>query len=80
MKNTQILISPTQVPTDARINICAASNIFTGTYLITNESGKIVRRGTISSGINEFYLSIVGMAAGNYYVSIGAVREKFTVI
>ena len=81
MKNTPIVISPSQVPADARIIIRTASDLFNGnSYVITNESGKTVRRGTISSGIKEFYLSVVGMSLGNYYVSVGAVREKFTVI
>lgn len=81
MKNAPIVISPNQVPADARIIIRTAADLFNDTsYIITNETGKTVRRGRISSGIKEFYLSVVGMTTGNYYVSVGAVREKFTVI
>lgn len=81
MKNPPIVLSPTQVPADARIFIRTAPEIWNeNSYVITNESGKTVRKGTISSGIKEFYLSVVGMASGNYYVSVGAVKERFTVI
>lgn len=81
MKNPPLVISPNQVPANARIFIRRASDICdSNSYVITNESGKTVRKGTISSGMQEFYLSVVGMASGEYYVSVGTLREKFTVI
>lgn len=81
MTNSSILISPIQVPGDARIIVRTAKEIFDdNSYIITNQSGKTIRRGKISSGIKEFYLSVVGMAAGRYYVTVGGVTEKFTVI
>lgn len=81
MRNTPLVISPNQVPSDTRIIIRTVSEICNGnSYIITNESGKTVRKGMISSGTKEFYLSVVGMSTGNYYVSVGEVREKFSVI
>lgn len=81
MKPPPIIVSPSHVPHDARVTIRSQENTFLeNAYIITNETGKIIRKGCISKGINEFCLSVVGMTAGVYRVSVGQVQEKFTVI
>lgn len=81
MKTTPIVLIPTHVPSNARLTIRSATDAFTeNAYIITDELGKIIRKGSISKGINEFCLSVVGMATGVYRVTVGQVEEKFTVI
>lgn len=81
MKTTPILITPAHVPVNASVTVRSATDTFPeNSYLITDELGKIIRKGAISKGINEFCLSVVGMATGVYRVTVGQVQEKFTVI
>lgn len=81
MKTTPIVVIPSHVPTNSRLTIRSATDTFTENgYIITDELGKIIRKGSISNGINEFCLSVVGMTAGVYRVTVGQVQEKFTVI
>ena len=81
MKTTPILVSPTQVPSNARLTIRSATDAFSeNAYIITDEVGRIIRKGSISKNLNEFCLCVAGMAAGVYRVTVGQVQEKFTVI
>jgi hypothetical protein len=78
---TPIIVSPAQVPSNARLTIRSSAEAFNeNAYLIKDELGRIIRKGAISKGINEFCLSVVGMASGVYRVTVGQVEEKFTVI
>ena len=81
MTTKPILVIPSQVLINAQLTIRSADNPFTeNAYVITNEIGKVIRKGSISSGNHEFCLSMVGMATGVYRIIVGQVQEKFTVI
>ena len=80
MKNTAIVVSPTRVPVNATITIRANETFPDNTYQITDESGKMLRRGSISKNICEFYLSVAGMSTGNYRLVMGSLQERFKVI
>jgi hypothetical protein len=49
-------------------------------YQITDENGRIIRKGSIGDRINEFRLSVVGLATGAYYFSMGREAKKFTIV
>jgi len=81
MKPSPIVVYPSNVPTNARITIRASTDHFPeNMYLITDESGKVIRKGSISTGMKEFCLSVVGMMPGCYRLYVGNVQEKFTVL
>ncbi|HMJ47617.1 MAG TPA: hypothetical protein VK498_09815 [Ferruginibacter sp.] len=81
MKNQHLIVSPLQVPINATVTIRSSENSFPDNdYMITDEKGRTVRKGAISKGINEFCLSVVGMATGVYSLSVGQVQEQFTVM
>lgn len=81
MKNQSLIVFPLEVPTNASVTIRSSEEIFPDKdYMITDEMGRTVRRGAISNGINEFCLSVVGMATGVYRLSMGQLQEKFIVM
>ncbi len=74
-------VSPTQVPVNATLTVMAASQQFTQQqYLLSDSSGKIIRKGYVSERLSEFRLSMVGLPAGNYELQMGTSSEKFSVI
>ncbi len=81
MKNQLFTISPSQVHANTTLSIHSNSEVFPHTdYSITDEMGRIIRKGSIATGLNAFYLSMVGMATGAYRLSLGQVQERFTII
>ncbi len=79
--NQQVILSPSQVELNAILTVRSASNQFNDMdYVITDETGRLIRKGAISKGINEFKLCIVGFKTGVYKLAIGQVIEKFTVM
>ncbi len=77
----QVILSPSQVELNAILTVRSASNQFHDMdYVITDDAGKLIRKGAISKGINEFKLCIVGFKTGVYRLTIGHVIEKFTVM
>lgn len=81
MKNQYLIVSPLQVPLNATITIRSSENVFPDNgYMITDELGRTVRKGAITNGMNEFCLSVVGMATGVYRLTVGQAQEKFTVL
>ncbi len=80
MKNTAIVVSPTLVPLNTTITIRTNETFPDSTYQITDESGRTLRKGSITKGICEFYLSVAGMATGNYRLIMGSSQERFKVI
>jgi len=79
--NLKLLISPIQVPVNASLTIRTYDDYFPDNgYMITDELGRIIRKGAIAKGICEFSLSMVGLATGVYRITMGQVQERFTIL
>jgi hypothetical protein len=82
MNNTaQVIVSPRQVELNEILTIRSANDPFDANgYVITDETGRLMRKGSIVQGISEFKLCIVGFKTGVYRLAIGHNIEKFTVM
>jgi len=79
--NGQVILSPRQVELNEILTVRTPSDPFDAhNYIITDESGRLMRKGAIMKGINEFKLCIVGFKSGVYRMTIGQTIEKFTVV
>lgn len=78
--NQTVKLSPREVENKGVLTVCAASAAFASiVYQITDESGRIMRKGAISHGSNEFKLCIVGFKTGVYHLNIGNEKAQFIV-
>jgi len=76
-----VILSPTHVELNEILTVKSGSAQFNENgYMITDESGRLIRKGAITRGIDEFKLCIVGFKTGVYQLTIGQVIEKFTVL
>ena len=76
----QVILSPNYVELNTILTVRSASDPFNDNdYIITDETGRLIRKGAIAKGISEFKLCIVGFKTGVYRLTIGQVIEKFTV-
>lgn len=76
-----IHVSPAQVLKDACLHVKISSPGFTEKeYRITDENGRVVRKGAVSERISEFSLSMVGIKTGVYRFIMGTAQEKFIVV
>ena len=82
MKNTEPLsISPNQVPLNESLTVRSQLETFpANAYTITDERGRIIRKGFVSDRVSEFRLSMVGLATGAYRFTMGPVNERFTIV
>ncbi len=81
MDQNQLTVTPVQVPQNETLTVRSASTSFPQPqYTITDEQGKVIRKGSVSDRISEFTLSMVGIAVGVYRFSMGHVQEKFVVV
>lgn len=77
----ELTVSPVQVPENETITVrSGTSNFPQRTYTISDENGRIVRKGSVNEHIAEFKLCMVGLAAGAYRFSMGQVQEKFVIV
>ncbi len=77
----QVILSPYQVELNEILTVRSAGNKFNEiNYIITDETGRLIRKGAIANGSSEFKLCIVGFKTGVYRLAIGQEIEKFTVI
>ena len=77
----RVIISPRQLELNEILTVRSATESFQEiNYMITDEAGRLIRKGAISSGINEFKLCIMGFKTGVYRLSIGQTMEHFTVV
>ena len=77
----ELTVSPKQVPRNATITVRSeAPNFPQPFYTITDENGRVIRKGSVSDRISEFRLSMVGLATGAYHFTMGQVRQRFTII
>ena len=76
-----VILTPKHVELNEILTVLSATEPFSEIhYTITDASGRLIRKGAISKGINEFKLCIVGFKAGLYQLSMGQTMEQFTVI
>ena len=81
MEQHQLTVTPVQVPQNETLTVRSASNHFPQKqYTITDEKGKVIRKGSVNDRISEFTLSMVGIAVGVYRFTMGQVQEKFVVV
>jgi len=77
----QVILSPRQLELNEILTVRSASESFPEiNYMIKDESGRLIRKGAISSGTYEFKLCIMGIKSGVYSMNIGQTMEHFTVI
>ena len=78
----EVFLSPNHVEPNAILTVRSANDHFNEMdYVITDETGRLIRKGAIAKGIREFKLCIVGFKTGVYRMTLGGhVIEKFTVI
>lgn len=77
----QVFVSPAEVIKNTCLHVRTSSSHFPETeYRITDERGRVVRKGSVSKRISEFTLSMVGIDTGVYRFIMGAVQEKFVVV
>ncbi len=77
----QVILSPRQLELNEILTVRSASESFPEiNYMIKDESGRLIRKGAISSGTCEFKLCIMGIKSGVYSMNIGQTMEHFTVI
>jgi hypothetical protein len=76
-----IRVSPAQVLKNTCLHVKTSSPGFTETeYRITDENGRVVRKGSVCERISEFTLSMVGIKTGVYRFIMGTAQEKFVVV
>lgn len=76
-----VIVSPRQVELNEVITIRPQAGSFAEIhYSITDESGKLVRKGAFSKDIKEFKLCIVGFKSGVYNLNMGNASAHFTVV
>ncbi|HNR15608.1 MAG TPA: hypothetical protein PKG90_02955 [Chitinophagaceae bacterium] len=82
MKNqSQFVVSPNTVPCNASITVQSPVNMFgSDSYHIVNDSGELIRKGRICDPTREFSLSVGGMPDGIYWLVMGDLRERFTIV
>jgi hypothetical protein len=80
LSNRNVILFPSRVHDNETLTVQSVSGFFRETaYTITNEAGKIIRKGAIASNLNEFKLRIVGLQAGVYRFVMGSDQENFVV-
>jgi hypothetical protein len=80
-KNPELTVTPVQVPQNATLTVrSGTANFPQPHYTITDENGRVIRKGSVNERISEFKLSMVGLTTGVYRFTMGQVQEKFVVI
>jgi hypothetical protein len=49
-------------------------------YRIINNDGKLIRKGKIADTSRELLLSVGGMPDGIYWLEMGELRERFSIV
>ena len=80
MSKRPLVISPIQLQQNDVLTVYSPDGNFRDNdYMITNEEGRVIRKGSVSANLNEFKLRIVGLKAGVYRLVMGQHQEKFIV-
>jgi hypothetical protein len=79
--NPIVKVSPQEVIKNTKLFIRSNAQAFEHReYLITDERGRVVRKGAVNPQINEFSLSMAGIATGVYHFCMGQVKQRFVVV
>ena len=80
-KHPQLILSPAKVYRNDTLTVrsCTA-NFEQRQYIISDESGRVIRQGLVNEHISEFKLCMVGLATGVYQFTMGQVQERFVII
>lgn len=80
-KPLELTVTPAQVPQNDTLTVKSGTSNFPQThYAITDENGRLIRKGSVNEHISEFKLSMVGLATGVYQFTMGQVKERFVII
>ena len=80
MSKRPLVISPIQLQQNDVLTVYSPDGNFRDhDYMITNEEGRVIRKGSVSANLSEFKLRIVGLKAGVYRLIMGQYQEKFIV-
>ncbi len=80
VQSPELTLSPSQVGVNETLTVRSCSENFKQRdYIISDETGRIVRKGAVNEHIAEFKLCMVGLATGVYRFSMGKVQEKFII-
>jgi hypothetical protein len=82
MKNQPLLfLSPNPVPANACITVQFPGHPnSTDNYRIINEEGQLIRKGKITDTSRDLLLSVGGMPDGTYWLELGELRERFSIV
>jgi len=76
-----IFVSPAEVLKNTCLHVRTDSGSFPEKeYRITDEHGRVVRKGAVNERISEFTLSMVGIKTGVYRFVMGTVQQRFVVV
>lgn len=76
----ELTLTPAKVALNETLTVRSRSaNFPERDYVISDETGRIVRKGAVNEHIAEFKLCMVGLATGVYRFSMGKVQEKFII-
>ncbi len=76
-----LILSPMQVQENDILKVQTQEGKFQNNdYMITNDEGRVIRKGVIASNLSEFSLRIVGFRTGVYRFVMGQQQEKFVVL
>ena len=79
--NRQLILRPLILQQNDVLSINCESGFFLESeYLITNQEGRVMRKGIITSKIIELKLRLVGMNSGSYTFKMGEYQERFEII
>ncbi len=80
VKHPELTLSPSKVAVNETLTVRSGfANFPQRDYIISDETGRIVRKGAVNEHIAEFKLCMVGLATGVYRFSMGKVQEKFII-
>lgn len=76
----ELTVSPAKLGLNETITVrSGTANFPQRHYTLSDESGRIVRKGSVNDHIAEFKLCMVGLATGVYNFSMGKVQEKIVI-
>jgi hypothetical protein len=82
MKNQPVFfVSPNPVPSNACITIQMPAQPYSAdNYRIINEQGQLIRKGKITDSSRDLLVSVGGMPDGTYWLEMGELRERFSIV
>lgn len=79
-KHPELTLTPAQVAQNETLTVRSGTNNFAQrNYTISDENGRVIRKGLVNEHISEFKLCMVGLATGVYRFTMGQVQQKFVI-